>query len=127
MNSNPARDAVARRHQVNVVGEGSQTLVLALFMGGMAIGSWFWGAVADAALAAGGEVIGIIPQALVDAEVAHRGCTELRVVSGMHERKALFTELSDGFVTLEIAKDVHIKVQKFQVSSLVPKGTLKGG
>ena len=36
-------------------------------------------------------------------------------------------EVSDGFVTLEIAKDVHIKVQKFQVSSLVPKGTLKGG
>lgn len=58
------------------------------------------GAVADAALAAGGEVIGIIPQALVDAEVAHRGCTELHVVSGMHERKALFTDLSDGFVTL---------------------------
>jgi uncharacterized protein (TIGR00730 family) len=58
------------------------------------------GAVADAALDAGGEVIGIIPQALVDAEVAHRGCTELRIVSGMHERKALFTELSDGFITL---------------------------
>ncbi len=58
------------------------------------------GAVADAALAAGGEVIGIIPQALVDAEVAHRGCTELHVVSGMHERKARFTDLSDGFVTL---------------------------
>ena len=58
------------------------------------------GAVADAALDAGGEVIGIIPQALVDAEVAHRGCTELRVVSGMHERKALFTDFSDGFITL---------------------------
>jgi uncharacterized protein (TIGR00730 family) len=58
------------------------------------------GAVADAALDAGGEVIGIIPQALVDAEVAHRGCTELRVVTGMHERKALFTDLSDGFITL---------------------------
>ncbi len=58
------------------------------------------GAVADAALAEGGEVIGIIPQALVDAEVAHHGCTELRVVSGMHERKALFTDLSDGFITL---------------------------
>ncbi len=58
------------------------------------------GAVADAALAAGGEVIGIIPQALVDAEVAHRGCTELHIVSGMHERKALFTDLSDGFITL---------------------------
>ncbi|MEP6785009.1 MAG: TIGR00730 family Rossman fold protein [Sphingomonadales bacterium] len=58
------------------------------------------GAVADAALAAGGEVIGVIPEALVSAEVAHRGCTELHVVTGMHERKARFTELSDGFVTL---------------------------
>ncbi len=58
------------------------------------------GAVADAALAGGGNVIGIIPQALVDAEVAHHGCTELRIVSGMHERKALFTDLSDGFITL---------------------------
>ncbi len=58
------------------------------------------GAVADAALAAGGEVVGVIPQALVYAEVAHRGLSELRVVSGMHERKALFTELSDGFVTI---------------------------
>jgi uncharacterized protein (TIGR00730 family) len=58
------------------------------------------GAVADAALAEGGEVIGIIPQALVDAEVAHRGCTELHVVGGMHERKARFTDLSDGFITL---------------------------
>jgi uncharacterized protein (TIGR00730 family) len=58
------------------------------------------GAVADAALDAGGEVIGVIPQALVDAEVAHRGCTELRVVADMHERKAAFTALSDGFVTL---------------------------
>jgi uncharacterized protein (TIGR00730 family) len=58
------------------------------------------GAVADAALAQGGEVIGIIPEALVNAEVAHKGCTELHVVSGMHERKRLFTDLSDGFVTL---------------------------
>ena len=58
------------------------------------------GAVADAALEAGGEVIGVIPEALVDAEVAHRGCTELRVVKTMHERKALFTDLSDGFLTL---------------------------
>jgi uncharacterized protein (TIGR00730 family) len=58
------------------------------------------GAVADSALAAGGEVIGIIPQALVDAEVAHRGLSDLQVVGGMHERKARFTDLSDGFVTL---------------------------
>ena len=58
------------------------------------------GAIADAALAAGGEVIGVIPQALVDAEVAHRGLSELHVVPGMHQRKQLFTDLSDGFVTL---------------------------
>ena len=58
------------------------------------------GAIADSTLAAGGEVIGVIPQALVDAEVAHRGLSELHVVGGMHERKAKFTELSDGFVTI---------------------------
>ena len=58
------------------------------------------GAVADGALDAGGEVIGVIPEALVNTEVAHRGCTELHVVKGMHERKAMFTDLSDGFVTL---------------------------
>lgn len=58
------------------------------------------GAVADSALAAGGEVIGIIPEALVAAEVAHRGLTELHVVGTMHQRKQAFTDLSDGFVTL---------------------------
>ncbi len=58
------------------------------------------GAVADAALAAGGEVIGIIPHALVAREVAHAGLTELRVVDSMHERKALMAELSDAFLTL---------------------------
>lgn len=58
------------------------------------------GAVADAALSAGGEVIGVIPQALVDLEVAHRGLSELHVVETMHQRKQAFTDLSDGFVTL---------------------------
>ena len=58
------------------------------------------GAVADSALEAGGEVIGIIPQALVDAEVAHRGLTELHVVDTMHQRKQAFTDLSDGFINL---------------------------
>ena len=58
------------------------------------------GAVADSALAAGGEVIGIIPRTLVDAEVAHRGLTELQVVDTMHQRKQAFTDLSDGFVNL---------------------------
>lgn len=58
------------------------------------------GAVASGALEAGGEVIGVIPEALVGAEVSNTDCTELRVVSGMHERKKLFTDLSDGFLTL---------------------------
>ncbi|MEP6730913.1 MAG: TIGR00730 family Rossman fold protein [bacterium] len=58
------------------------------------------GAVADAALAAGGDVIGIMPRHLVEREIAHTGLTELHVVSSMHERKALLAELSDGFVAL---------------------------
>lgn len=58
------------------------------------------GAVAGGALDAGGEVIGVIPEALVAGEVANRDCTELHVVKGMHERKAAFTDLSDGFLTL---------------------------
>ena len=58
------------------------------------------GAVAGAALEAGGEVIGVIPEALVSSEVANRDCTELIVVADMHQRKAAFTRLSDGFVTL---------------------------
>lgn len=58
------------------------------------------GIVADAALAAGGRVIGVIPEALKKKEVAHLGLTELHVVSSMHERKMLMAELSDGFVAL---------------------------
>jgi uncharacterized protein (TIGR00730 family) len=58
------------------------------------------GAVAQGALDAGGEVIGVIPKALAQAELAYTGCTELRVVTGMHERKQAFTDLSDGFLTL---------------------------
>ncbi len=58
------------------------------------------GAVAKGAMDAGGEVIGIIPEALVRAEVANHDCDELISVSGMHERKQKFTDLSDGFITL---------------------------
>ena len=71
---------------------------IGLVYGGGRLG--LMGAVADAALEVGGEVIGVIPEALVGAEAAHRGCTELHVVAGMHERKRMFTDLSDGFVTL---------------------------
>ena len=58
------------------------------------------GAVADAALAAGGEVIGVIPQSLMDKELAHAGATQLHVVKSMHERKQLMADLSDGFIAL---------------------------
>jgi uncharacterized protein (TIGR00730 family) len=58
------------------------------------------GALADGALAAGGEVLGVIPEGMVRAEVANLACSELRVVQTMHERKQAFTDLADGFLTL---------------------------
>jgi uncharacterized protein (TIGR00730 family) len=69
-----------------------------LVYGGASVG--LMGAVADAALAKGGHVIGVMPQALVDKEIAHRGLSDLRVVGSMHERKALMAELADGFIAL---------------------------
>ena len=69
-----------------------------LVYGGARVG--LMGAVADSVLASGGHVTGVIPQALVDREVAHTGLSDLRVVSSMHERKALMADLSDGFVAL---------------------------
>ncbi|HET9424371.1 MAG TPA: TIGR00730 family Rossman fold protein [Gemmatimonadaceae bacterium] len=69
-----------------------------LVYGGGRVG--LMGAIADATLQAGGEVIGVIPQHLVDREVAHQGLTELRIVQSMHDRKALMAELSEGFVAL---------------------------
>ncbi len=80
------------------VGIGLAQRGIGVVYGGGRLG--LMGAIADSALAAGGEVIGIIPQALVDAEVAHLGLTELHVCRTMHERKQAFTDLSDGFVTL---------------------------
>ncbi|WP_166357836.1 TIGR00730 family Rossman fold protein [Pseudomonas akapageensis] len=71
---------------------------LTLVYGGGAVG--LMGIVADAALAAGGEVIGIIPQSLKSAEVGHTGLTRLEVVDGMHARKARMAELSDAFIAL---------------------------
>jgi uncharacterized protein (TIGR00730 family) len=58
------------------------------------------GVIADAALAGRGEVIGVIPQALVDRELAHHGVSELRIVQSMHERKALMADLADAFIAL---------------------------
>jgi uncharacterized protein (TIGR00730 family) len=71
---------------------------MGLVYGGASVG--LMGALADASLAAGGEVIGVIPSALVAKEVAHHGLSELRVVASMHERKATMAGLADAFVAL---------------------------
>jgi uncharacterized protein (TIGR00730 family) len=71
---------------------------LRVVYGGAAVG--LMGLLADTAMGAGGEVVGVMPQQLVDREIAHRGLTDLHVVRNMHERKALMAELSDGFVAL---------------------------
>lgn len=71
---------------------------IGIVYGGGCVG--LMGAVADAALAAGGEVIGVIPQALMDKELGHTGVTHLHVVGSMHERKQLMVDLSDAFIAL---------------------------
>lgn len=71
---------------------------LGMVYGGSSMG--LMGLAADAALAAGGEVIGILPRGLFKREVAHTGLTELREVGSMHERKALMSDLADGFIAL---------------------------
>lgn len=71
---------------------------IALIYGGGRVG--LMGTLADAALAAGGHVIGVIPEALATREVAHRGLPDLRVVASMHERKALMVSLADAFIAL---------------------------
>jgi len=80
------------------LGEALAAHGIELVYGGASVG--LMGAVADAALEKGGHVIGVMPQALVDKEIAHRSLSDLRVVGSMHERKALMAELSDGFVAL---------------------------
>ena len=85
--------------------EGARTLAavlverkLGIVYGGGNVG--LMGVLADAALAHGGEVIGVIPQSLLDKEVGHRGVTELLVVKTMHERKALMNDLADAFIAM---------------------------
>lgn len=89
----PAYTEAARTLGTRIAGEG-----LALVYGGGNVG--LMGQVADAALAAGGRVIGVIPQQLVDWEVAHRGVTDLVIVDSMHARKQRMFELSDAFIAL---------------------------
>lgn len=85
--------AAARR-----TGEALARRGIGLVYGGGGIG--LMGVLADAAVSAGGDVIGVIPEALMAREVAHRGLPDLRVVASMHERKALMAELADAFVAL---------------------------
>jgi len=80
------------------LGEALALAGIGIVYGGASVG--LMGTLADAAAAAGGEVVGVIPQALVDREIAHPALSELHVVGSMHERKALMAELSDGFVAL---------------------------
>lgn len=95
--SSPGRDPAYAEAAEALAGEIAGR-GLELVYGGAAKG--LMGRLADAALAAGGRVTGVIPQALVDKEIAHEGLTELYVVSSMHERKALMAGRATGFVAL---------------------------
>jgi uncharacterized protein (TIGR00730 family) len=90
------------RHEYTEAARAMGTALVAagidLVYGGGRIG--LMGEVADAVLAASGEVIGIIPEHMSDREIAHDGVTDLRIVGSMHERKALMYELSDAFIAL---------------------------
>ena len=89
----PAYTQVARELG-GLIAQGGGSVVY----GGGRVG--LMGVVADAALAAGGRVIGVIPQALMDLEVGHSGLSELHVVQTMHERKQLMAERADAFIAL---------------------------
>lgn len=93
LGNDPIYQQIAQATGLAIAQQG-QTLV---YGGGR---SGLMGVVADSAIAAGGQVIGIIPQALVDRELAHTGLTELYVVKDMHERKTKMAELADAFVAL---------------------------
>lgn len=80
------------------LGEALAARGIGLVYGGAHVG--LMGRVADACRDAGGEVTGVIPAMLVDAEVAHTGLADLRIVGSIHERKALMADLADGFVAL---------------------------
>jgi uncharacterized protein (TIGR00730 family) len=89
---------VAYRRAAQDLGRALALRGIGLVYGGGQTG--LMGAIADAALEAGGEVIGVIPQALVERELAHTGLTSLHVVGSLHERKALMADLSAGFIAI---------------------------
>ncbi|HEY6308757.1 MAG TPA: TIGR00730 family Rossman fold protein [Candidatus Angelobacter sp.] len=86
------------RQAAHRLGELMAERSIGVVFGGGCIG--LMGTVADAALAKGGEVIGVIPESLVRREIGHRGVTKLHVVETMHQRKALMADLSDAFIAL---------------------------
>jgi hypothetical protein len=88
----------AYRTAAETLGRALAERGIGLVYGGGKVG--LMGALADACLAAGGEVIGVIPQGLVERELAHPGAREMRIVGSLHERKALMADLSDAFITL---------------------------
>ena len=93
LGARPAYQQAAQR-----LGELLAEQGIGVVFGGGCVG--LMGAVADAALAKGGEVIGVIPESLVRREIGHRGVTKLHVVETMHQRKALMADLSDAFIAL---------------------------
>lgn len=95
--SSPGRRSEYRQ-AAEALGQALLRRRLGLVYGGGRVG--LMGVLADAVLAGTGEVIGVIPHAMVSKEVAHAGIPDLRVVRTMHERKALMADLSDGFVAL---------------------------
>jgi uncharacterized protein (TIGR00730 family) len=95
--SSTGNDPVYAEHAA-VVGKLLAQRGIGVVYGGASVG--IMGVVADAALAAGGEVIGVIPKHLMRVEIAHAGLTELHITADMHERKAKMAELSDGFLAL---------------------------
>ncbi len=95
--SSPGRSR-AYAGAASALGRSLATRGIGLVYGGASVG--LMGTLANAALEAGGEVIGVIPKSLVKYEVAHRGLPDLRIAASMHERKATMAELADGFVAL---------------------------
>jgi uncharacterized protein (TIGR00730 family) len=93
MGANPRFAEVAKALGAEMARRG-----IGLVYGGGRLG--LMGVVADAVIEAGGETYGVIPQALIDLEVAHTGLTELHLVNTMHERKAMMTDLTDAFVAI---------------------------
>ena len=126
----PAYAEAAQRLAEALVGRG-----LGIVYGGGSVG--LMGVLADAALAAGGEVIGVIPGPLASRELAHAGLTRMHVVPSMHERKALMASLADGFIalpgglgtfeeTLEILTWSHLGIHRKPIGVLNVEGYFDG-